>query len=181
MRDNWYEAVVSRQAPHRILSVVDWASDAPFPSEPAQRPPATYNVFAFGINDPSEGNRSLNKEKFDPLASPLGWHVIPVANDPLSSDLKKKEQYSNYTTTFGNNVRASIILLKKWYSIIHRCLLTRTGEARITGFIITGLMAANSFSSTILTIPSILSTQTRWTRRRNISIPLSLNFSTLPT
>ncbi|KAH9987993.1 hypothetical protein BJV77DRAFT_964619 [Russula vinacea] len=27
MRDNWYEAVVSRQAPHHILSVLDWVSD----------------------------------------------------------------------------------------------------------------------------------------------------------
>ncbi|KAI9439256.1 extracellular elastinolytic metallo proteinase [Lactarius indigo] len=103
MQDNWYEAVISRQIPHRILSVVDWASDAPIPSEPKQRQPATYNVFPFGINDPSEGNRTLAKENFDPLASPLGWHVIPVANDPLSSD-PKKGQYSNYTTTFGNNV-----------------------------------------------------------------------------
>ncbi|KAI9439259.1 extracellular elastinolytic metallo proteinase [Lactarius indigo] len=105
MQDNWYEAVISRQIPHRILSVVDWASDAPTSSEPEQRQPATYNVFPFGINDPSEGGRTLAKENFDHLASPLGWHVIPVANDPLSSDLKKG-QYSNYTTTFGNNVFA---------------------------------------------------------------------------
>ncbi|KAI0262120.1 Fungalysin metallopeptidase-domain-containing protein [Gloeopeniophorella convolvens] len=105
MQDNWYEAVVSIQAPHRILSVIDWASDSPLPSEP-QHPPARYNVFAFGINDPSEGNRSLVKENFDSLASPLGWHVIPVANDPLSSNLKKKGLYSNFTTTFGNNVFA---------------------------------------------------------------------------
>ncbi len=121
MHDNWYEAVVSRQAPHRILSVVDWASDAPappeppVPSEPAQRPPATYNVFAWGINDPSEGNRSISKENFDTLASPLGWHVIPVANDPLSSNLKEKGRHSNYTTTFGNNVRTSVIVLERWY------------------------------------------------------------------
>jgi extracellular elastinolytic metalloproteinase len=106
MQDNWYEAIVSRQAPHRILSVVDWASDSPIPSEPAQHPPATYNVFAFGINDPSEGDRSIAKEQFDKLASPLGWHVIPVKNDPLSSNLKKKDEYSNFTTTFGNNVFA---------------------------------------------------------------------------
>jgi len=106
MQDNWYEAIVSRQAPHRILSVVDWASDSPIPSEPAQRPPATYHVFPFGINDPSEGDRSFVKENFDPLASPLGWHVLPVRNDPLSSNLKKKGEYSNYTTTFGNNVFA---------------------------------------------------------------------------
>jgi extracellular elastinolytic metalloproteinase len=143
MQDNWYEAVVSRRAPHRILSVVDWASDAPAPNEPAQRSPATYNVFPFGVNDPSEGDRSLNKEMFDPLASPLGWHVIPVANDPLSSDLKKKDRYSNYTTTFGNNVRISVVVLQR-RSIVHRCLLTRIGRARLAGSTITGLMAANS-------------------------------------
>ena len=105
MEDNWYEAIVSRHIPHRILSVVDWASDSPIPSEPSQRPPATYNVFPWGINDPSEGDRSFAKEMFDPLASPLGWHVIPVSNDPLSPNLKKKGEYSNYTVTFGNNVR----------------------------------------------------------------------------
>ncbi|KAH9036057.1 extracellular elastinolytic metallo proteinase [Lactarius deliciosus] len=105
MQDNWYEAVVSHQVPHRILSVVDWTSDSPVPSEPKQRQPATYHVFPFGINDPSEGGRTLAKESFDHLASPLGWHVIPVSNDPLSSHLKKG-QYSNYTTTFGNNVLA---------------------------------------------------------------------------
>jgi extracellular elastinolytic metalloproteinase len=144
MQDNWYEAVMSRQAPHRILSVVDWASDSPVPNEPAQRSPATYNVFPFGINDPSEGNRSHNKEIFDPLASPLGWHVIPVANDPLSSDLKKKDGFSNYTTTFGNNVGISVVLLQRRYLFVHRCLLTRIGRARLAGSTITGLMAANS-------------------------------------
>lgn len=122
MQDNWYEAVISRQAPHRILSVVDWASDAPVSpeppvhSEPAQRPPATYHIYEWGINDPSEGNRSLAKENFDTLASPLGWHVLPVANDPfLSSDLKKEGKYSNYTTTFGNNVCTSVIVIQRQY------------------------------------------------------------------
>lgn len=145
MQDNWYEAIVSRQAPHRILSVVDWASDAPppkEPTEPTQRPPATYNIFAFGINDPSEGNRSFSKEMFDPLASPLGWHVMPVANDPLLSNLKKTGKYSNYTTTFGNNVRISVTALQKYYSTVHRCLLMRTGKASMTGSTITGLTAA---------------------------------------
>jgi extracellular elastinolytic metalloproteinase len=112
MKDNWYEAVVSRQAPHRILSVVDWASDAPVPSEPTPRPPATYHVFPYGTNDPSEGNRLFAKEYFDSLASPLGWHVIPVANDPLSSYAKKTDRYSNYTTTVGNNVEIFILLLR---------------------------------------------------------------------
>ena len=138
MQDNWYEAVISRQAPYRILSVVDWASDAPVspeppvppkhpvppeppvppkppvPSEPVQRPPATYHIFGWGINDPSEGNRSLAKENFDTLASPLGWHVIPAANDPSLSSNFKKGEYSNYTTTFGNNVRTSVIVLHRW-------------------------------------------------------------------
>jgi extracellular elastinolytic metalloproteinase len=110
MQDNWYEAVVTRQEPYVVVSVVDWASDwasdarAP---EPTQRPPATYNVFAFGINDPSEGNRSFSKERFDPLASPLGWHVIPVGNN-FSND----KGYKNYTTTIGNNVSTFILSLR---------------------------------------------------------------------
>jgi len=127
MQDNWYEAVISRQVPHRILSVVDWAADSPIPPkrpvppeypvppEPAQRPPATYNIFGWGINDPSEGNRSIAKENFDTLASPLGWHVIPVANDPSLSSNLKKGKYSNYTTTSGNNVRTSVVVLQRWY------------------------------------------------------------------
>jgi hypothetical protein len=142
MQDNWYEAVVSRQVPHRILSVVDWASDAPVPEEPVQRPPATYNVFPYGVNDPSEGDRSFAREIFDPLASPLGWHTIPIANDPLSSNLKSEGSYSNYTTTVGNNVCISSVPPQACYSIAHRCLLTRIGRVRLAGSTITGPMAA---------------------------------------
>ena len=106
MQDNWYEAAVSATAPHRIISVVDWASDSPIPKEPKARAPATYNVFAWGINDPAEGNRSLQKENYDVLASPVGWHSLPYANDPQSDDLRlnKAEFWRNTTTTFGNNV-----------------------------------------------------------------------------
>jgi extracellular elastinolytic metalloproteinase len=39
MRDNWYEAVVSRHVPHRILSVVGRVKDASVPLEPTLRPP----------------------------------------------------------------------------------------------------------------------------------------------
>src|SRR6267154_3670282 len=46
MEDNWYEATVSASLPHRIISVVDWASDSPMPlyspeshSHEAQLPP----------------------------------------------------------------------------------------------------------------------------------------------
>ncbi|EJF60844.1 hypothetical protein DICSQDRAFT_106906 [Dichomitus squalens LYAD-421 SS1] len=111
MKDNWYEAAVSAETPHRIISVVDWASDSPVPMAPV--PPkgsegATYNVFAWGINDPSVGERSIQKENFDTLASPLGWHALPYANDPESSHLRLKDssKIRNTTTTWGNNVFA---------------------------------------------------------------------------
>lgn len=109
MQDNWYEAAVSATSPHRIISVVDWASDAPFP-EPSL-PPATYNVFAWGVNDPEEGNRTMNKENFDSLASPVGWHAIPFANDPSLRGMRLKNTpfYRNTTTTWGNNVSRLII------------------------------------------------------------------------
>ncbi|RDB21981.1 Extracellular metalloproteinase MEP [Hypsizygus marmoreus] len=108
MQDNWYETAISATAPHRIISVVDWASDAPIP-EPTTPEPATYNVFAWGINDPAVGNRSVAKENFDILASPVGWHSIPYVNDPLFRGVrlsKRKPFFRNTTTTWGNNVFA---------------------------------------------------------------------------
>ncbi|KAG6819501.1 hypothetical protein H0H93_011238 [Arthromyces matolae] len=110
MQDNWYEASVSANAPHRIISVVDWASDAPIPTDP-EVTPATYNVFAWGVNDPAEGNRTLNKENFDAFASPAGWHALPYAHDPSNDKLsrsgkKNKGFWHNTTTTWGNNVFA---------------------------------------------------------------------------
>ncbi|KAJ3850382.1 Fungalysin metallopeptidase-domain-containing protein [Lentinula lateritia] len=107
MQDNWYEAAVSAIAPHRIISVVDWASDAPVPVPDAPKEPASYNVFAWGVNDPAEGNRTLQKENFDSLASPIGWHSLPFANDPSYRGIKpSNEFYRNTSTTFGNNVFA---------------------------------------------------------------------------
>ncbi|KIK64261.1 hypothetical protein GYMLUDRAFT_40547 [Collybiopsis luxurians FD-317 M1] len=107
MEDNWYEAAVSAVAPHRIISVVDWASDAPIPSPEEPRKPASYNVYAWGVNDPSDGERTLEKENFDDLASPVGWHTLPFDNDPSYKGVKpSKEFYRNTTTTYGNNVFA---------------------------------------------------------------------------
>ncbi|KAI0694057.1 Fungalysin metallopeptidase-domain-containing protein [Cytidiella melzeri] len=110
MEDNWYEAAVTSAAPHRIVSVVDWASDSPMPVQaPVPKEPhgATYNVFPWGINDPQEGNRTIAKEVFDHLASPVGWHSLPYANDPQSTGaLKAKEGLRNTTVTWGNNVFA---------------------------------------------------------------------------
>ncbi|KAF9466805.1 Fungalysin metallopeptidase-domain-containing protein [Collybia nuda] len=109
MQDNWYEAAVSATAPHRIISVVDWASDAPIPTDPSTPEPASYNVFKWGINDPAEGDRSMEKENYDVLASPVGWHSIPYAHDPSLKGQrwsKSKGFYRNTTTTWGNNVFA---------------------------------------------------------------------------
>jgi extracellular elastinolytic metalloproteinase len=107
MQDNWYEASVSASAPHQIISVVDWASDAPIPKAP-EVVHATYNVFKWGTNDPAVGNRSIEKENFDALASPVGWHSLPYANDPSFKGVKltTKDFYRNTTTTWGNNVFA---------------------------------------------------------------------------
>ncbi|KAG5731727.1 Extracellular elastinolytic metalloproteinase [Termitomyces sp. T112] len=107
MQDNWYEAAVSATAPHRIISVVDWASDAPIPTEP-ELPAATYNVFVWGLNDPTEGGRSLEKENFDALASPAGWHALPHSHDPSFQSERRREKdfWRNTTTTWGNNVFA---------------------------------------------------------------------------
>ena len=109
MQDNWYETSVSASYPHNIISVVDWASDSPIPKPAPPPTPATYNVFAWGINDPERGERTINKENFDTLASPVGWHAMPVANDPsISSSRSTSEEFwSNSTTTWGNNVSFS--------------------------------------------------------------------------
>ncbi len=106
MQDNWYDATVSATSPHRIISVVDWASDAPIPTPEPSVEPATYNIFGWGTNDPEEGKRTIVKENFDILASPVGWHAIPYANDPSLKGIKlnSKQFWRNTTTTWGNNV-----------------------------------------------------------------------------
>lgn len=111
MQDNWYEAAVSALPPHTVISVVDWASDSPMPvrlpeTAKDEKTPTKYMVFKWGINDPSEGNRTLEEENFDPIASPEGWHALPVDNDPSANSRNvaptKKWRYTN--TTAGNNV-----------------------------------------------------------------------------
>ncbi|KAJ3570745.1 hypothetical protein NP233_g4203 [Leucocoprinus birnbaumii] len=105
MQDNWYESAVTATTPHRIVSVVDWASDSPIPIPPKTEP-ATYNVFSWGINDPECGPRSLEKENIDSIASPAGWHSIPVDNDPSTPRGKKPGVWKKSATTWGNNVFA---------------------------------------------------------------------------
>ncbi|KAF8317375.1 hypothetical protein DL93DRAFT_2226339 [Clavulina sp. PMI_390] len=108
MEDNWYEAYMDASHPSHIHSVMDWASDAaiaPIPQEPKAPATPSYRVWKWGINDPTEGKRSV--ESFhDTLASPIGWHSIPAGNDPLASTSSDPSILVNHTTTFGNNVFA---------------------------------------------------------------------------
>lgn len=77
----------------------------PEPRFPHAHSPALYNVFAWGVNDPSEANRTFEFENFDSLASPAGWHVVELSNDPARL-VKGKTSYRNSSTTWGNNVFA---------------------------------------------------------------------------
>jgi extracellular elastinolytic metalloproteinase len=109
MQDNWYETAVTAAAPHKIVSVVDWASDSPIPTPEPEPKKATYNVFSWGVNDPECGARSLQKENIDSIASPVGWHAIPYAHDPASPNVRHRADkgfWRNTTTTWGNNVFA---------------------------------------------------------------------------
>ncbi|KAF8634115.1 hypothetical protein AX17_004282 [Amanita inopinata Kibby_2008] len=117
MRDNWYEAAVSAIAPHRIISVVDWASDSPIPKPPMTPRKGSYNVFPWGVNDPTCGGRDVVSENQDPLASPAGWHALPYINDPSHTGVKgtTDDFYRNTTTTWGNNVFAQ----ENWEGLNH--------------------------------------------------------------
>jgi hypothetical protein len=162
MQDNWYEAAVDVFEPSNIISVVDWASDSPFapiPKVPAPPKAASYNIFTWGVNDPSVGGRSMQPENFDALASPLGWHKLPAANDPFTDGrlraIKAPNDIMSFETTAGNNVRDHYFVLR--YCIVikvsdapssFRSLPTRTGTAGMTGGTTTAPAADRTWSST---------------------------------
>ena len=135
MEDNWYDTVVSDYDSNRVFSVVDWASDSPLPfylptetplpllesskknskPKPAPEPvseDATYLIFPWSINDPEEGDQTtvLESKSADKLASPYGWHSIPIANLPsglqdfIPLPIPDKDEIVNFTTTLRNNV-----------------------------------------------------------------------------
>jgi extracellular elastinolytic metalloproteinase len=107
MKDNWYEAAVSANSPHKIISVVDWASDAHAPIPRKDKGPATYNVFKWGINDPSEGNRTTRRSTT--TSSPVLWAGTPCPSPTTHSSNKRFAHGSsirNTTVTWGNNVFA---------------------------------------------------------------------------
>ena len=112
MDDNWYEAAITAHHPHHIISVVDWANDAPLSHDTLkpylEKTVPTYNIFAWGVNDPERGNRTIEKESQDLLASPIGWHKIPAKKFPgyTTKMYPDGDMLVNFTTTIGNNVFA---------------------------------------------------------------------------
>lgn len=109
MQDNWYESAVTAAAPHRIISVVDWASDSIIPIPSPEPKKATYKVYPWGVNDPECGKRAVREENFDAQASPAGWHAIPYSHDPAYTNVRldgKQGFWRNTTTTWGNNIFA---------------------------------------------------------------------------
>jgi len=98
---NFYQTTVDATS-SEVRSVADWVSSAPvdhhhhIDEEEEDGPEALYKVIRWGLNDPSEGNRTLEAGVRDLSYSPYGWHTIPG-----------KSKNSTYTDTRGNNVLAS--------------------------------------------------------------------------
>ncbi|KAI8894909.1 Fungalysin metallopeptidase-domain-containing protein [Globomyces pollinis-pini] len=80
---NWFNVQVDAHS-GKVLALMDWVSHA------------TFNVFPFGQNDPSDGPRQLLKNPENEIASPIGWNT----------QLSAKKVPKVYKTTIGNNVYA---------------------------------------------------------------------------
>lgn len=149
MADNYYETTVDARRPTRILSSVDWVSDSPIPNPPPSSNNGTYNVWSWGINDPTCGKRSTEEAPFDSFASPAGWHSIPANKDPNSN--AKGKEYVTSDTTWGNNVSLNPHtppLLRPHASLSFRSLLKRTGKVKTTGRTTIALLLKISCSTT---------------------------------
>jgi extracellular elastinolytic metalloproteinase len=128
-----------------VLSVVDWQKDfrgisepsnapvevlqkhdddeddkAPAPRKPAHgkpEAPATYRVFGWGTNDPTEGDRVTLENPHDVTASPHGWHDVPAPEHATAQferdwhlsrgwSAKLRDAGAAFADTRGNNVFA---------------------------------------------------------------------------
>ncbi|KAF2644537.1 extracellular metallo proteinase 2 [Massarina eburnea CBS 473.64] len=76
---NYLYTYVDATEKGKIHHVVDLAADA------------TYEVYPWGLNDPTEGTRQVITDPWDTTASPLGWHS--------TGD-------ESFKTTWGNNAQA---------------------------------------------------------------------------
>ncbi|CAI2196114.1 12647_t:CDS:2, partial [Funneliformis geosporum] len=86
MENNWYHVHINAYT-GELIALMDWVADA------------SYNVFPLGLNDPKEGDRELQIDPHDIVASRNGWH---------------SQGKRNFTTTVGNNVYAHENLDGKW-------------------------------------------------------------------
>ncbi|KZV94461.1 hypothetical protein EXIGLDRAFT_823643 [Exidia glandulosa HHB12029] len=110
MDQNTYEVAISITSPPMILSVIDRVSD--FLQDASLQPVHggfhRYRVFPWDVNDPDSGFQTMVTVDADRVASPRGWHFIPIDHAPR--DLLATEGHDrmpNYTeTTLGNNVFA---------------------------------------------------------------------------
>jgi extracellular elastinolytic metalloproteinase len=78
---NWLLSYVDAISGERIHAVVDYSADA------------TYEVYPWGINDPTEGERVVLEDPWNPVASEFGWHS--------TGD-------ESYTVTRGNNGTSAV-------------------------------------------------------------------------
>ncbi|KZV84472.1 hypothetical protein EXIGLDRAFT_654984, partial [Exidia glandulosa HHB12029] len=130
MDQNTYEVAMSITSPPMILSVIDRVSDL-LPHASLQRMltvdavdgPHVYRVFPWDVNDPDSGSRKMLTVDADRVASPRGWHFIPI--DHGSSEFHAiaghGPRMSDYReTTLGNNVFA-----QEWWERPSRPLLER--------------------------------------------------------
>lgn len=106
---HWWNLLIDAQT-GQIVEQIDWVRECHFDhhqkSSEAQMPKAfgktpfkshtsaQYNVFAYPLESPSHGERSIEIDPWDLTASPYTWHDTDGDNDP------------DYTITRGNNVHA---------------------------------------------------------------------------
>ncbi|UNI18046.1 hypothetical protein JDV02_004343 [Purpureocillium takamizusanense] len=80
--DNWLLTYVDASNTKTVHGVVDYVSDL-----------ATYQVYPWSVNDPTEGQRTVLQDPWNSATSPFTW----ISNGR-----------SNYTTTRGNNAIAQV-------------------------------------------------------------------------
>ena len=87
--ENWFHAQMEMMT-GQVHQLIDWVHEA------------SYSVYPIGVNDPSDGPRSLVENPEDALASPLGWH------DQGSAGRGRRSGDGKFTNTVGNNVWAQV-------------------------------------------------------------------------
>jgi len=134
---NWLLTYVDVEDGSQVHAVVDYSADA------------SYEVYPWGINDPTEGERTIVVDPFDSEASEFGWHSdgttkYPttrgnngIAQDnsanksaseyynlprPVSADLKFHYPYSLNETDFHAYANASVTQLYYTSNVYHDLL-----------------------------------------------------------